>query len=144
MKSQTVHLVVGVPASGKSFCCEKLRDKYAYAPHDARLGHANHPEQYVKEIMDLVHGDKPVLAETPFSISEIKGRLEAKGVEVKPVFIVAKEDDLVKRWNERGNVVDKTRRGHLSRQATYMQRARESGSFMGSSSEVMEYLRSKA
>jgi adenylate kinase family enzyme len=136
---KTIFLLVGVPAAGKSWVSERLSGKYEYVHHDLFIGMAG--DAYVKAILERARGaTKPLLGEAPFSVSQIKEPLERAGLKVVPVFIHADEKELHRRWDGRGNVSDSTRKGHLTRQQTYAERARALGAFRGSSSDVLSYL----
>lgn len=131
-----ITLLVGVPASGKSWVTHRVHDLYDVVQNDEYIG-----KDYIGALLKASEGDggKPVLGECPFSISQVKDPLEAKGRRVKTVFIVEDEDVLANRYyNRSGKEIPK---GHLSRQETYRQRALESGSFKGTSDEVLGYLR---
>lgn len=134
-----VILLVGVPASGKSWTAESVADHFDCFRHDDFIGK---PEgAYLEAISARARaGGKPVLCETPFSMSKIQAGLEALGVKAKPVFVTAPEGLLQGRWDARGNVAEAARRGHLNRQATYLGRANEMGAFVGTSAEVSKYL----
>lgn len=137
----SVYLLVGCPASGKSFVAghADIQEKFEYAHHDLFIGMTG--DAYLKDILARRNAPRPILAEAPFSISQIKEPLEKAGMRVTPVFILAEPSDLQKRWDQRGNVAPKTRAGHLTRQNTYAERAKEWNAFRGTSSEVLEYLR---
>lgn len=136
-----VYLICGVPAVGKSWIAEhpEIRDKFEYVHHDLFIGMSG--DAYVRAILEKRNAPRPILAEAPFSVSQIKEPLEKAGLKVTPVVVVEKPEELQKRWDKRGNVAPATRKGHLTRQNTYAERAREWGAFRGTSSEVFEYLR---
>ncbi len=136
--SKPVYLVVGVPCAGKSWVCEQLDGLYSYVRHDDHIG-GDYPA--------AVHGrtlltTKPVLAETPFSMSQIVEPLEKYGHKVVPVFIIEPEDVLRQRYRarERKDIPA----GHLSRQKTYANRAREGRHLTGTSNEVLKILQNIA
>lgn len=132
-----IYLVVGVPGVGKSWVCGQLLDKFQYVANDDYIG-----GDYVTAIRDAAReSNRPVMCEALFSLSAVKDPLERQGFEVVCVFILEDEAELKRRWEERGNVSHATRQGHLSRQRTYSERAREYGSFYGTSAEVLEHLK---
>lgn len=133
--TQPIYLVIGCPGSGKSWVCEQLRDQYEYVPHDSYLNNALHIEATVRAAKTAT---KPLLIETPFSVSQIKDPLE-KGFRVVPVFIQEHHEVIRKRYKERGS--GDLPAGHLARQLTYRQRAQLWQSFQGTSQQVLEYLR---
>jgi hypothetical protein len=131
-----IYLLVGVPASGKTWVTDQLKDKFCLVPHDEYIG-----KDYVEAIVEArMHTDKPILCETPFSVRKITNELNALGYEVTPVFIIEDEDTLRQRWAERGTDIS-ARLGHLSRQCTYVHRAHFNGTFLGNSEQVLEHLK---
>ena len=136
MNKQPIYLLVGVPGSGKSWVCNQLKDKFEYLAHDDYIGmpYAKHASASART------GTKPVLIETPFSISQLKNPLEVSGNKVIPVFIIESEDVLKDRYYKRDKKLIPT--GHLTRMKTYAERAKEWNAFMGTSQEVLEYLKS--
>lgn len=137
---KTVYLVVGVPGSGKSWCCEQLQSQFYYVHHDGYIGHINQPEKYVAGIVAAAaKANRPILAEAPFSISAIKDPLEKQGFDVRPVFILEPEGVLRARYLAREK--KEIPKGHLTRQKTYAERAALWKSFVGTSTQVHAYLR---
>jgi hypothetical protein len=136
--AKQIILVVGVPCAGKSWVCEQLDGLYSYVRHDDHIG-----GDYVAAIRGrTLLTTKPVLAETPFSMSQIVEPLQARGLEVKPVFIIEHPDELRARYLAReGKPIPA---GHLSRQKTYEQRSKDTGAFRGNSAAVLEYLKRRA
>lgn len=134
-----VFLVVGCPGSGKSWVCEQLGSQFEYVRHDD----FKDPAKYVSEIVKQARtANKALLIETPFSVSQIKEPLEKRGFDVTPVYIQEEPETLKKRYRDREN--KDIPAGHLTRQETYKQRAHESGSFQGTSNQVLSYLKSAA
>ena len=141
-KDTTAYMVVGCPGSGKSYVCEKLKDRFCYVHHDGFIGHINQPEKYVEAILEAAEGaDKPLLIEAPFSISQIKGPLEEAGITVECVYIQEKPGVIEGRYETREK--KQIPKGHITRQGTYLKRAKESGAFIGTSDEVLEHLKEK-
>jgi hypothetical protein len=135
---QKIYLVVGCPGSGKSWVCEQLAGQFNHVPHDDHMEDGG--RGYVPALVQAArHGSLPVLAETPFSVSQIVEPLQEYGLVVVPVFIVENEDVLRERYREReGKEIPK---GHLTRQITYARRADELGAFCGDSEAVLEHLK---
>jgi hypothetical protein len=135
MKKAT--LLVGCPASGKSWVAEQVKDKYHYVPHDDHIG-----GDYIKAAVDAVQSaTKPVLLETPFSMSKIMEPLNMQGILVTPVHIQDDHEKIAERYRSReGKEIPN---GHLTRQKTYLQRAMDSGDFHGTPDEVLNYLKTK-
>lgn len=133
-----IYLVCGVPGSGKTYVCEKLRHKFEYIHHDGYI-HLQNPQAYLMEILRKANNpDKPLLIEAPFSISRTKDPLEAAGHEVIPVFIIEDPQVLSTRYRNREN--KQIPQQHLTRMNTFAQRAHDWKSFRGTSDEVLEYL----
>lgn len=131
---KTIYLVVGVPCAGKSWVCEQLDGLYSYVRHDDHIG---------GDYVAAIHGRaqltaKPLLAETPFSMSQIVEPLQARGFDVQPVFIIEDEATLRQRYRAREH--KDIPAGHLSRQKTYAKRAVEQKAFYGTSAEVLGHL----
>lgn len=129
-----IYLLVGVPGSGKSWVCNQLSEMYEHIPHDDYMKGG-----YLEALLEASDEDgDPILAEAPFSVSQIKEPLEGEGRQVFCVFIIESHNVLSERYYEReGRPIP---RGHLTRQETYRERASEYDSFMGTSEEVLEYL----
>lgn len=135
------YMVIGCPGSGKSWVCDQLKDAFDYVHHDLYIGMAG--DTYVKEIMKRASdATKPLLIEAPFSVSQIKDPLEAAGLKITPVFIQEDRGIISDRYMKREN--KEIPKGHLTRQETYRQRADEWKSFKGTSSQVLEHLKSEA
>lgn len=132
--TQPTYLVVGVPCSGKSWVCGQ-QDSYDYIAHDDHIG-----GDYTAAIIEHAKtATRPLLVETPFSVSQIVGPLANQGFEVTQVFIIEDEQVLTTRYAEREE--KPIPQGHISRQKTYAQRAMQTGSYVGTSTEVADHLR---
>lgn len=131
---QTVILLVGTPGVGKSWVAAQLRNKYNVLEHD-NFKHGGYADAIVNAAK---LGKKPVLANTPFGMSSIVAALTDAGITVVPVFIVEADNVVAQRYMQReGKPIPK---GHVTRQRTYLERAKALGAFVGTSSEVLEYL----
>lgn len=134
---KTLYILVGSPGSGKTWVMNQLEEQYRVIPHDAHID-----KDYLGAILStLVNSGKPVLIETPFSMSKIVGPLEETGYRVEPVFIIEDNDTYVARYFAREG--KEPPKGHLTRTQTYLQRARDGDHFYGTSSEVLAHLRDK-
>lgn len=130
-----IFMVVGCPCSGKSWVCDQLREQFHYVRHDDFIG-ANYVSEIVRQ---YAVATKPLLIETPFSMSQIIEPLERHALRVTCVFILEQLDTLRRRYREReGKDIPA---GHLVRQATYARRAIEGRAFYGTSSEVLAHLK---
>ncbi len=138
VQKKKIYLVIGCPGSGKSWICDQLKDHFCFTHHDLYIGMAG--DTYVKEILKAAEkADKPLLGEVPFSISQIRDPLLQAGLDVIPVFIQELPHTIRTRYWQREN--KEIPKGHLSRQDTYARRAKEWGSFSGTSKEVFEHLK---
>jgi len=136
--AQPVYLVIGCPGAGKSWVCEQLRELYDYVRHDDYMDGG-----YVDAIIrQHAIAAKPLLIETPFSVSQIKEPLEKKGLQVVPVFILEAPEVVSARYLKREGVIIPT--GHLTRQLTYRQRAKDWHAFHGTAEQILEFLRNAA
>lgn len=132
--NKQIYLVVGAPGSGKTWVCNQLSQQFEYVPHDL------YPKGYIDVIQEYNKiAVKPLLIETPFSVSKIVEPLTAKGFNVVPVFIVETPQVTAERYEAReGKPIPQ---GHLTRIETYKQRAQELKAFSGTSNEVLSYLK---
>jgi DNA-binding transcriptional LysR family regulator len=131
-----IYLLVGVPASGKSWVAERLKDRFIYVPHDEHI-----ERDYLGVIAHTARSaSQPVLCETPFSVSAFTLALSGCGFTVVPVFIIENESVLKARWVSR-NTPETAQKGHLTRQKTFLARAEALSSYMGTSAQVFEYLK---
>lgn len=133
-----VYMVIGCPGSGKSWVCRQLTEQYYYVPHDDHMG--KNSNRYIAAIVSASKiAAKPLLIETPFSVSQIKEPLEAHDYHVTPVFILEQPEVISQRYLGReGHPIPA---GHLSRQQTYRERADKWQSYRGTSAEVLAYLK---
>ncbi len=133
-----IYLIVGCPGSGKTWVCEQLKKEFAYIPHDNFI---NRETKYVDFIIQMAETIKSrsMIVEAPFSISKIMAPLEDAGHKVICVFIQEPHSVIASRYMEREKKEIPT--GHLSRQKTYAQRAKELGAFKGTAQQVLEHLK---
>jgi TPP-dependent 2-oxoacid decarboxylase len=136
--SRTVDLIVGCPGAGKTWVAERLKDRYELVHHDACAGMSG--KRYVNAIKAAAaSATKPILAEAPFSVSQIRRPLEAAGYDVRPVYIQEKRNVIAQRYQSReGKPIPQ---GHLTRQDTYREMADSSGAFAGTNREVLGHLK---
>jgi broad-specificity NMP kinase len=136
-----IYLLAGVPASGKTWICEQLKDSFDHIAHDDYIG-KDHDARYVaaiKRMRDLA--TKPILIETPFSVSSLLDPLRMDQCDVEVIFLITDETELTQRYFERNQMPYP--KGNITRQNTYRERAHEWNCFSGTSSEVLEYLKTK-
>lgn len=132
---QKVYLLVGAPGSGKTWVGEQLKNKFTYVAHDDYMGGG-----YVDALMKAARvSTRPVLGETPFSLSRIIEPLEKARIDVQPVFILESPHTTKTRYEKREG--KRIPQGHLTRIETYRKRAKEYSAPSGTSAEVLDYLR---
>jgi hypothetical protein len=157
-RAGTVILVIGVQGSGKSWACRQLADEFRYIPHDRCWRHPTAkpaagldpkwgpPGSVNTHFETLVtaarRGGGPILTEAPFDERRLKGRLEAQGVKVIPVFVVEKWPLIEGRYMAREG--KKPPPGVKERAEKLEARAKEWEAFFGTSDEVLRHLKSLA
>lgn len=135
-----IYLLVGVPCSGKSWVADQVREKVLYLEHDAYIGSKFHVEDYLEDILELAPiSAKPLLIETPFSVSSYIGPLIQAELPYKLLYICEDRYTLADRYMERED--KDIPKGHLSRNRTYIERALATGDFVGTSEEVLKELK---
>lgn len=131
---QTVYLICGVPASGKSWICEQLIGKYAYLPHDL------HYEDHIEATTSLAkHSSMPVITECPFGERITKEKLEANGCQVIPLFVVEPTSVVRRRFEERER--RELPKNVATRSVTILERAMEWNAKHGTSEEILKLLK---
>lgn len=148
--SKKIYLLVGAPASGKTWVCDQLDDLFHIIHHDG-FALLKHPDKqlYVKQIMkEAPEAEKPVLIEAPFSVSQTVEPLEKAGYKVEPVYIIEDERTHSRRYLDREKSAGrwseekwKHLAGHVTRTKTYLKRAQEGKSFHGTSAQVLEHMK---
>lgn len=143
---QPVYLLIGPPGIGKTYVTERVGDAFTVVEHDKHIGAKDHNAAYVESILKAWEtSGKPLVAEAPFSVSEIKEPLEKAGAKVVPVILYEDRHTLAERYkNDPKRDGKDIPRQHLSRMETMRRRQGEYNAFMGNSSQVLEYLRGQA
>jgi gluconate kinase len=131
---QSVYLICGVPASGKSWVCRQLMDKFAYVPHD----------QYYNSHVSIVSmtanlSGKPVITECPFAERETKEALEKNGIKVIPLFVIESPEVINARYQKREN--KPLPKNTLTRASTILNRAVEWKAIHGTSQQILTKLK---
>lgn len=134
---KTIYMLVGSPGTGKSYVAEHLKNEFEYVPHDnvGFYGGAKYLQEITKKSQSA---KRPILIETPFSMSQLKEPLEKQGHKVVPVFIQEAEHTVAQRYKSRGKLMPA---GFQARQKTYAERAKAGGHFQGTSDQVLQYLK---
>jgi hypothetical protein len=149
-----VILVIGVAASGKSWVCRQLTDRFDYLAHDRCWEHPDFtpadlpdapwgPPGSVSRHLEMLAlaaqgGARPVISEVPFGESELMRRLRGVGVDVLPVFVVEEPKVIMTRYYQREKrsppMEVLTRAGRLQAKAERL------GAFFGTSDEILAHL----
>jgi len=134
---RTIYMLVGSPGTGKSYVAEHLKNEFEYIPHDGEGFYGG--AKYLQEInKKSLTAKRPLLIETPFSMSQLKEPLEKQGHKVIPVFIQESERTVALRYHARGKLMPA---GFEARQRTYAERAKAGGHFQGTSEQVLQHLK---
>jgi len=142
---QKIYCLCGVPGAGKTWITnhKDIQEKFHHIWHDGFI-YLKQPGAYVRAILEQAEAaKKPILIDAPFSVRDTTDPLEEAGYLVEPIYILEDPDILAQRYQN-----DPTRcgkplpKGHLTRMATYAERAKSGNRFGGNSTQVLEYLRS--
>lgn len=125
-----IYLLVGSPGIGKTWISNQLKHKFEVMEHD----NYKDIDLYIHEIRRLSKiSSKPILANTPFGVSALMQHLDCI-----PLFAIERSEILKNRYLKReGKPIPQ---GHLTRQHTYLQRAKDLDAFVGTTEQVLEYL----
>jgi hypothetical protein len=127
-----VLILVGAPGSGKTWVSDQLKDIFDVVEHD------NYKSGYCYVLAKRALGEKPVLGNTPFGLSDIMKSLLMHGVKCIPVFVIESDHVVSERYEKReGRAIPQ---GHITRQQSYIARAKELNAFKGTSTQVLEHL----
>ena len=132
---QTIYLLCGVPASGKTWVSERVGDKFAHVEHDYYTHDAIVKAAYIQ----AHEGCKPVLVDCPFNERRLRERLELFRLLVVPLFIVEGPSTIADRYYKREGKWPAS--NILTRAETIMEKVREWNAFHGTSAQVLEYLK---
>ncbi len=136
---QPVILLCGVPGSGKTWVMNQLPN-YECVHNDDYIGGSR--SKMVRDVWEAARKDRTVIVDCPFAERELRQDLESMGLRVKPVFIVEEPDVVKERYEAReGKQVSKAT---LTRADTIVDRADEWMAIMGTSAEILHYLRETA
>lgn len=76
---QSIHLICGVPGSGKTWIAKQLTN-YTWVPHDEHIGK---DKDYVSALISAAKkSSNPILAEAPFLTRKLISELKSHGAEV--------------------------------------------------------------
>jgi predicted kinase len=116
---QQVHIIIGVPGSGKSWVCQHLpRGLYTHVPHDD-----HNVEDYHKALIRASRESRlPVLAEAPFRSAILVEQLLKAGIPSVEHYLIEPEHVVRERYEKREGKPIPTQ--HLSNLHRYAARAR--------------------
>jgi hypothetical protein len=132
---QKVYIVCGVPGSGKTWVCDKVKDKFTYVPNDDYIGRS-----YVSALVKASKSsNKPVLGDCPFGERPLKEELEQLGIKVVPLFLTEKGSVIKQRYEARdGKPIPQA---HLTRAMGLEARAIEWGAKYGTATALVDLLK---
>lgn len=150
-----IYLVCGIPGVGKSWVCRQLKDKFNYIEHDRCWIHPYEKPSndldvewpkgaqstHLQTLLKTANGPetKPIITECPFAERKLKDDLTAMRMEVIPIFVIETPEITKERYEKRtGREFPKA---NLTRCHSIVTRAIEWKAFLGTSEEVLNYLR---
>jgi dephospho-CoA kinase len=135
MKKPTIYLLIGAPASGKSWVASQLSDLYSYISYD------ENPKSSHLDLLRQEHS-KPILYDPTFKISTVIRR-HSDEFNFVIAAIQESEETLRNRMTLRGGSWTDT---VLKRNSEIRKRYEKygNGGFIGTSSEVLCFLRQRA
>lgn len=144
---QTVHMVCGVPGSGKSWVCEQLTEKFTYIKHDDYIKPIHLKDDrltpvekdFIAAIFSAATKEKPVLIDCPFAERELRGKIELMGLKVSPWFIIEPTDVVKSRYLAREG--RELSRASVTRSVTIMNRVKEWDAPHGPAANVLAALK---
>lgn len=128
---QDLFLIAGCPASGKSWVCNQLTDKFNYVSYD-KVNKNYHVYELLK------NNSKPLLYDPTIKISTFTKRYRHL-FNVRLIVIVEPEEVIKQRMLSRGGQITDT----IKRRIKRMCNLSKDCEFSGTSNEVLEYLKIK-
>lgn len=128
---QTIHLLCGVPGSGKTWIAKQL-NSFNYIPHDDFPVSDYH--EYLLAAAKRM--SRPVLGEAPFRISILIDKIKAQNVPVKTYYISEPEHLIKQRYEKRD--LKPWPKQHATNLQKYNQRQWDT---KGSAQEILNLLR---
>ncbi len=133
----TVYLLCGLPASGKTYICERLG--WSYVPNDSYMNRESSLVQAVVQIASRARLT-PVITDCPFGERVRREMLESMRIQVIPYFVLESVDVLWKRYQARPQRPLK-REYFVSRAPGLKQRAIEWRAPHGTSDQILNLLK---
>lgn len=127
-------MVCGVPGSGKTWVCERLKYLFKHVAHDDHIISGS----VIPAVIAAATGSQRVLLDCPFGERIMRSALEAAGLTVKPFFIVEPTEVVQARYlAQRGKDLPKP---SVTRSVTIKNRALEWSAPHGTAEEVLRML----
>lgn len=129
--SQTIHMICGVPGSGKTWVATQL-NQFDYIAHD------NHPvATYHSALIRAANtSTRPILAEAPFRISVLIDQIRAAGIKVVTYYITDDESKIKLQYEQRDH--KPFPKQHTTNLHKYNQRAWD---YKGYPAQILEILK---
>ena len=128
---QDLYIVAGCPASGKSWVCNQLKDKFNYISYDNTS-----KTQCIQEL--IINNDKPLLFDPTIKVSTFIKRIKNR-FNVHLIVIIEDEDTINQRMINRGGQITDTIKRRIKRMSNLSKQAE----FSGTSDQVLKYLLNK-
>jgi hypothetical protein len=126
---QDLFIIAGCPASGKSWACEQLKDKFNYVPYDGI-----NKDLHIYEL--LKNNDKPLLFDPTIKVSTFIKRI-GHLFNIRLIVIIESEGVINSRMISRGGKITDTIKRRIKRMNNLVKKAE----FSGTSDQVLEYLK---
>lgn len=128
-----VYLLIGVPASGKTWITDQLKN-FVVVKNDDYIG-----RDLVAAVVKAAQtSQRPVIVDCPFGESKMHADLEKAGATVKPYFIVENVGIVAKRYKARDG--KRAPNSVIARAATMADKARSWSAPSGTSTEILKLL----
>lgn len=128
---QDLFLIAGCPASGKTWICEQLTDKFSYISYD-NINSNYHVYELLK------NNSRPLLFDPTVKVSTFIKRY-GHLFNIKLIVIVEDETTINQRIVDRGGTITDTIKNRIKRMSNLSKKSE----FSGTSTEVLDYLKNK-
>lgn len=131
-----IYLLVGVPASGKTWVCDRLKGAKIVRNDDYK-----ERSRYLNALKDAHEESSIVIGEAPFRAAELASSLERSNIPVKQVLVTAPLTEIEKRYKERPEGLH-YRPAFRTNHARY-EADPDRFEFSGTSEQVLDWLKDK-
>lgn len=128
-----IYLLCGVPGAGKTWCIERLGDKFIHIPHDS------YTHDKIVRLACEYQDHQYVIIDCPFDERRLRAQLERRALSVTPVFILERPSVIEARYFQREKKMPSA--NVLTRAVTIKKKIEEWGAVYGTSEEMLDYLR---